>query len=153
MNARRIAEKMADPAIALSLAAGYVALLLGSVKNLGYSRDEGFYFHAAWDYKKWFDVLFTNPASAFTQPVVDASFRSNHEHPVFVKSLFALSGKFLNGAFAEGGTAARFPAMVLAGTAVAVVYLWGKRSTGRLAGFVAALLLAMQPAIFYHSHL
>lgn len=156
MNWRRIAEKMLDPAIAWALAACYVALLLRTVHDLGYARDEGFYFRAAYDYKGWFDILFKDPASAFTQATVDAHFRTNHEHPVFVKSLFALSWKFLYyklRLFAESGTAARFPAMVLAGTAVAVTYLWGKRAVGRLPGFVAALLLAMQPAIFYHSHL
>jgi len=156
MNFRRVAERMVDPAIALALAAGYVALLLASVHNLGYARDEGFYFRAAYDYKVWFDILFKNPASAFTQATVDSHFRSNHEHPVFVKSLFALSYKFLYlklKLFRESGTAARFPAMVLAGSAIAVTYLWGRRSTGRLAGLVAALFLGMQPAIFYHSHL
>src|SRR5262249_3575963 len=83
-------------------------------------------------------------------------FRTNHEHPVFVKSLFALSWKVFYiklKLIKESGTAVRFPAMVLSSLAVAVVYLWGRRSIGRLAGFVAALLLAMQPAIFYHSHL
>src|SRR5262245_52838627 len=156
MNWRRIAEKVVDPAIACALAAGYVLLLLATVHDLGYARDEGFYFRAALDYKKWFDILFRDPASAFTQAAVDAHFRSNHEHPVFVKSLFALSVKFVYykfRLFAESGTAFRFPAMVLAGSAVAVTYLWGKRAIGRLAGLIAALLLAMQPAIFYHSHL
>jgi 4-amino-4-deoxy-L-arabinose transferase-like glycosyltransferase len=134
----------------------YVALLLGTVHDLGYARDEGFYFRATYDYKGWFDILFSNPTTAFTQASVDKHFRTNHEHPAFVKSLFALSWKFLYykfGLFRESGTAARFPAMVLAGTAIAVTYLWGKRSIGRLPGFVAAALLAMQPAIFFHSHL
>lgn len=156
MKVRRLAAKCLDPAIAFALAVGYVALLLGSVHDLGYARDEGFYFRATYDYKGWFDVLFSDPAKALQQSTVDAHFRQNHEHPVFVKSLFALSWKFLYYGvrlFAESGTAARFPAMVLSGIAVAVVYLWGRRSTGRLAGFVAALFLAMQPAIFYHSHL
>jgi hypothetical protein len=156
MNLRRLAEKWVDPAIAFALAAGYVVLLLASVHNLGYARDEGFYFRATHDYKGWFDILFTDPAKALTQAAVDAHFRQNHEHPVFVKSLFALSWKFLYykfKLFREAGTAARFPAMVLAGTAIGVVYLWGRRSIGRLAGFVAALMLAMQPAMFYHSHL
>src|SRR5689334_18569477 len=112
MRLRRFAQKMVDPAIAFALFGAYVALLLATVHDLGYARDEGFYFHAASDYRKWFDILFTDPAAALKQTAVDAHFRQNHEHPVFVKSLFALAFKFLFGKFklfAESGTAARFP--------------------------------------------
>lgn len=156
MNGRRIVERLADPAIAVALCVGYVALLVTSVHDLGYARDEGFYFNAAYDYKAWFEILFKDPAAALKQAAVDAHFRNNHEHPVFVKSLFALSWKFLYfkyKLFTESGTAIRFPAMVLAGTAISVVYSWGRRTIGRLPGLVAAVFLAMQPAMFYHAHL
>ena len=156
MTRQRVTAALVDPLIALALAAGYVVMLLATVKNLGYARDEGFYFHASSDYKKWFDVLFTQPSLALTQDTVDRYWRSNHEHPAFVKSLFALSVKWLHQehqVFAESGTAFRFPGMVLSSLGVSTVYLWGRRAIGRLAGLVAALLLALQPAIFYHSHL
>jgi 4-amino-4-deoxy-L-arabinose transferase-like glycosyltransferase len=156
MTKRRFLSAAIDPLIAFALAAGYVALLLSTVKNLGYARDEGFYFHAAGDYKKWFDVLFQDPSRALEQDTVDRFWRTNHEHPAFVKSLFALSVKWLHQGvhvFEESGTAYRFPGMVLSSLGVATVYLWGRRELGRLAGFVSALLLALQPAIFYHSHL
>jgi 4-amino-4-deoxy-L-arabinose transferase-like glycosyltransferase len=150
----RFLERLVDPLIALLLATTFVALLLHTSRDLGYARDEGFYFRAASDYKRWFDLLFQDPARAFERTAVDSSFRSNHEHPVLVKSLFALSVKFLHGTvIAEGGTAFRFPGMVLSSAGVAVTYLWGRRAIGRLAGIVAAVLLAMQPAMFYHSHL
>jgi 4-amino-4-deoxy-L-arabinose transferase-like glycosyltransferase len=156
MRGRRVLEALIDPLIALVLGAGYVALLLHTVHDLGYARDEGFYFRAATDYRKWFDILFREPSQAFDQDVVDRYWRDNHEHPAFVKSLFALSSKYLyldHRVFPEVGTAFRFPGMVLSALGVSTVYLWGRRSIGRLAGLVAALLLAMQPAIFYHSHL
>lgn len=156
MKQKRILEALVDPLIAFALAAGYVALLLATVRNLGYARDEGFYFHAASDYKKWFDILFTDPAQAVQQDTVDRFWRSNHEHPAFVKSLFALSAKVLHqqlGLFKESGTAYRFPGMVLSSVGISTVYLWGRRAIGRLPGLVAALLLALQPAMFYHSHL
>jgi 4-amino-4-deoxy-L-arabinose transferase-like glycosyltransferase len=149
-------EKILDPLIALLLSAAYLALLLSTVRNLGYARDEGFYFRASQEYKKWFDILFHDPARAIEPGTVDSYWRENHEHPAFVKSLFALSWKFLfvdHKVFAESGTAFRFPGMLLASTAVATTYLWGRRAIGRLPGFVAALFLAMQPAMFYHSHL
>ena len=71
MSKRRFLESLVDPLIAFALAAGYVALLLATVRNLGYARDEGFYFHAASDYKKWFDILFTHPSQAVLQDDVD----------------------------------------------------------------------------------
>jgi 4-amino-4-deoxy-L-arabinose transferase-like glycosyltransferase len=156
MKPSSLRGKVFDAFVAALLGAGYVALLLATVKNLGYARDEGFYFRAAGEYKKWFDILFTDPARALDQSSVDAYWRENHEHPAFVKSLFALSFKFLNvqwHVFKEAGTAFRFPGMVLSSLGVSVTYLWGRREIGRLAGFVAALFLAMQPAMFYHSHL
>ncbi len=156
MTRFRFLRSLVDPLIAFALAAGYVALLLHTVSNLGYARDEGFYFHAAFDYKHWFDTLFQHPATALEPSFVDRYWRDNHEHPAFVKSLFALSYKYLHvdhQVFREAGTAFRFPGMVLSSVGVATVYLWGRRTIGRLAGFVAAVLLAMQPAMFYHSHL
>jgi 4-amino-4-deoxy-L-arabinose transferase-like glycosyltransferase len=156
MRLKRFLASLIDPSIAFVLAAGYVALLLSTVKDLGYARDEGFYFHAASDYGKWFDAFFADPSRAMGQDIVDRYWRSNHEHPAFVKSLFALSARFLHiksHLITEAGTAFRFPGMVLSAAGVATVYLWGRRSIGRLAGLVAALLLAMQPEVFYHSHL
>ncbi|HEX7671853.1 MAG TPA: glycosyltransferase family 39 protein, partial [Polyangiaceae bacterium] len=153
---RRFLTGSVDPLIAIALAAGYVTLLLHTVHDLGYARDEGFYFRAATDYKKWFDMLLRTPALALEQDSVDRFWRDNHEHPSFVKSLFALSFKCLyvdHKVFREAGTAFRFPGMVLSSLGVATTYLWGRRSISRLAGCVAAVLLAMQPAIFYHAHL
>jgi 4-amino-4-deoxy-L-arabinose transferase-like glycosyltransferase len=151
---KRFGESLVDPLIAVLLMALYMTLLLRTVHDLGYARDEGFYFRAATDYKKWFDVLFTTPAQAFDQDVVDRYWRDNHEHPAFVKSLFALSYKYLAGTWkVESGTAFRVPGMLLSSLGVGTTYLWGRRAISRLAGLVAALLLAMQPAIFYHAHL
>ena len=49
-------QRWIDPAIFLSLFAGYLTALLASVRNLVYARDEGFYFHAARSYGKWFQL-------------------------------------------------------------------------------------------------
>lgn len=134
----------------------YVALLLGTVADLGYARDEGFYFHAARSYEAWFELLSTEGTRAFDQSSVDRYWAVNHEHPGLIKSLFALSHRYLFSAlhlFREQGTAYRFPAMLLSGMGVAVTYAWGTRELGRLAGLVAALSFALMPHVFYHSHL
>jgi 4-amino-4-deoxy-L-arabinose transferase-like glycosyltransferase len=149
-------KRLIDPLIALALAAGYVALLLATVAHLGYARDEGFYFQAARSYGAWFDLLRHAPDQAMLPANVDRYWSNNSEHPAFVKSLFALSDQLFYQKlhwFSREGTAFRFPGMVLSGLAVGVTYLWGKRSVGRLAGFVAALSFAMMPRVFYHAHL
>ena len=67
-----------------------------TVRDLGYARDEGFYFQAARRYARWFEQLL---ASTGTPPsiarAVDAAWSVNHEHPALMKSLFALSSLFL----------------------------------------------------------
>ncbi|MEO8182553.1 MAG: glycosyltransferase family 39 protein, partial [Deltaproteobacteria bacterium] len=147
-------KRWLDPAIFLSLFAGYLTALLASVKDLGYARDEGFYFHAARGYGKWFQLLLDNPHEALRRSVLDSYWQENHEHPALMKSLFALSQRFFEGVlFQERGTAYRFPAMVLAALTVALLFVWGRRTYGRGGGVVAALAFACMPRVFYHSHL
>jgi 4-amino-4-deoxy-L-arabinose transferase-like glycosyltransferase len=154
--ASRAGRWLADPLIALLLGGAYVALLLATASSLGYARDEGFYFDAARSYAGWFKLLERDPSAALDPSGVDRYWHANHEHPALMKSLFALSHALFYEKwrwFREAGTAYRFPGMVVSGLAVSVTYAWGQRAIGRLAGVVAALLLAFMPRIFYHSHL
>jgi 4-amino-4-deoxy-L-arabinose transferase-like glycosyltransferase len=157
MSARTDARRgFVDAAIALALGGLYVALLLRTVGDLGYARDEGFYFQAAQSYARWFDQLWHAPKAALDPRAIDAAWSMNHEHPGLVKSLFALSSLVLQGKlhlFAMEGTSYRFPAMALAGAGVGLVYLWGARAEGRVAGLGAAVLLAAMPRVFFHAHL
>ncbi len=143
-----------DVAVALALTVGYTALLLATVDGLGYARDEGFYFHAARSYQRWFELLWQEPGRAVEQ--ADAAWHVNREHPALLKSLFALSHLFgfeRWRLFDMEGTSFRFPAMVLSSLGVGLVYLWGARACGRLVGMVAAASLAAMPRFFFHAHL
>jgi len=145
-----------DHLTGFGLAVSYVAVLLSTVGGLGYARDEGFYYRAAQSYAGWFEQLFSNPSVAFGRQAVDAAWAANHEHPALVKSLFALSWKYLHQkwhVFAEEGTALRFGGMIFAGAALWLLYIWGTRARSRTAGLMAALLFALMPRVFYHSHL
>ncbi|MEI9937459.1 MAG: glycosyltransferase family 39 protein [Pseudomonadota bacterium] len=145
-----------DLAVCIVLAAAYLALLLSTVHDLGYARDEGFYFQAARSYETWFELLRTDFVRAIDPVTVDRYWSANHEHPALMKSLFAFSHRFLFTGwrlFREPGTAYRFPGMVLSTGGVVVTYIWGARESGRLAGLVGALSLAFMPRVFYHSHL
>jgi 4-amino-4-deoxy-L-arabinose transferase-like glycosyltransferase len=146
-------EKHADSLIAAALFAGYLAALLATAGSLGFMRDEGFYFAAARAYDAWFELLEQHPAQALTPAVVDRYWTVNHEHPSLIKSLFALSHRFLAGLFSETSTSFRLPGMLLSSLAVAVTFLWGRRVLGRAAGIVAALSFALMPRVFFHAHL
>jgi len=147
-----------DAAVCVLLSALYLTLLLSTVHDLGYARDEGFYFQAARSYEAWFELLGSDFRRAMEPATVDRYWSANHEHPALMKSLFALSHRYLFSGwqlFREQGTAYRFPGMLVSTLGVAVTYLWGarEREMGRLAGVVSALSLALMPRVFYHSHL
>lgn len=154
MSTRKLDWK--DDLIAAAFAFLAMALLLSTVGDLGYARDEGFYFAAADTYGRWFEILFSNPKAAFDPKTVDSFWRTNSEHPGLIKSLFALSHVILQKKlklFPLDGTSYRFPAIVLSGLAVAFVYRFGAQIRGRLAGVCAALALFFMPRYFYHAHL
>ncbi len=142
--------RLADAGVALALAVGYVVWLLRTTGDLGYARDEGFYFQAAQSYGRWFEALLADRHAALERRAVDAAFALNHEHPALIKSLFALSSVFLqkrHHLFAMEGDSYRFPAMVLAGAVLALVYVWGTQARGRVAGLTAAVLLGGHAAL------
>ena len=145
-----------DLAICVALGAAYIALLLSTVHDLGYARDEGFYFQAARSYGAWFELLRTDFAKAMDPLEADRYWYVNREHPALMKSLFALSHRFLFTGwhlFREQGTAYRFPGMLVSTLGVVVTYVWGARESGRVAGLVGALSFALMPRVFYHAHL
>ncbi|AKT40506.1 ArnT family glycosyltransferase [Chondromyces crocatus] len=153
-NAAR--SRWVDPLVGLALGVAFVALLLDTAGNLGYARDEGFYFAAADRYAAWFELLASDFRTAVSRRAVDAAWSVNHEHPALIKSLFALSSHTLQGKlglFSMPGTSYRFPGMVLSGIGVALVYWWGTAARGRAAGLVSAGLFAMMPRYFYQAHL
>ena len=149
-------RKHLDALIGLGLAGGYVTWLLATARNLGFSRDEGFYFTAARDYERWFMLLLDSPRKALERSAIDTIWQSNHEHPSLMKSLFAIShwlffhqGKV----FADESTAFRLPGMLMMGLAIYVTYMFAARHFSRRAALVSAIALGLMPRVFYHAHL
>ncbi len=160
---KALKTQLTDGSIALALGLAYLVWLLLTVSDLGYARDEGFYFQAADSYLHWFKLLFDDPSNALRQKVIDRYWTNNHEHPALIKSLFAFSRWLLYDKlhwFEERGTSYRFVGMVFSAAAVSVTYAWGRRAlaahgvtASRAAAIVAAASFALMPRVFYHAHL
>ncbi len=145
-----------DPFIGGGIATAYVAWLLATARGLGFSRDEGFYFTAAYEYKRWFSMLLEKPARAIERGAIDPIWSNNHEHPSLMKSLFALSHLLFHDKlklFSDESTAFRFPGMLMMGLALFVTYMFAARAYSRRAGIAATLALGLMPNVFYHAHL
>lgn len=144
-----------DHLIGILLSVAYLCFLLFTADQVGYSRDEGFYFTAARDYQPWFDVLMENPDLAVTRPVIDHHWKYNHEHPALMKVLFGFSNRLLHQKFEilSPSTSFRFPGMVTAALCLYLIYIWGAQVFDRRAGFYGALAFALMPRVFYHAHL
>ena len=61
-----------DHVIGALIGCAYVAWLLSTARSLGFARDEGFYFHAATTYARWFELLASSPHDALKRASVDA---------------------------------------------------------------------------------
>ncbi|MFZ5895303.1 MAG: ArnT family glycosyltransferase [Myxococcota bacterium] len=144
-----------DRRIAFLLGASYVALLYFTAPAVGYARDEGFYFVSANAYREWFALLFSEPLRALSRGEVERYWSVNHEHPSLMKVLFCASHELFHSKlrWMPPGVSYRFPSMLIAGGAVALLHHTAARSYGRLAGLVAALAFAFMPRVFFHAHL
>jgi 4-amino-4-deoxy-L-arabinose transferase-like glycosyltransferase len=142
-------------AAGLLIAAVYVAVLLATAKDIGFARDEGFYFTSAESYGRWFELLAKNPKQAIKKSSIDSHWQINSEHPALMKSLFAVSHIVFHKKLKvmRPSTAFRFPGMLMAGLLVYLVCVFGARTGGLKVGVIAALALALMPRFFYHAHL
>lgn len=149
-----------DRGLAWLLGFAYVALLFVT-DDMGYTRDESFYFHAAREYAGWFEeaIAFAQEGrflAAFEQASIDRHWSYNPEHPVLVKTTFALGYLVFDEwtGWMSAEDAMRFPAMVFAGWLVAWLYLFTFELTGRrYAAVLATAGFALLPRWFFHAHL
>ena len=148
-----------DRFVALGIFAVTLALLLATM-DMGITRDESFYFHAARDYIGWFEELQKSwgagqLSQSFTQESVDRHWGYNPEHPALMKTLFALSHALFHRhlGWASEITAMRLPTAALSAWLVSMVYLFGRQLFGRGAGLIGAGALLLQPRFFFHAHM
>ncbi|MCL2823781.1 MAG: glycosyltransferase family 39 protein [Polyangiaceae bacterium] len=144
-----------DSVIGAFLAISVTIWLLLTAGDIGFTRDEGMYFHATARYSEWFKLLVSNPSEAIDYKAVTKYWAYNQEHPSFIKTLFSLSwmGLHKHWGVIEQSYAFRLPAMMMCGLSVWVTYLFGARAYNRRAGIIAAALFIFIPRVFFHAHL
>ncbi len=144
-----------DHLVGLVLAGIYLSLLVTTSADLAMARDEGFYVIAGTDYSGWFDAALEGSDQIYEDGFRDAAWDYNHEHPGLVKSLFALSwlAEEHHEVFGSHTLAFRFPGMLSGALMLWLLYIFGAQVFGRKAGLFGALLFALIPRVFYHSHL
>ena len=135
--------------------------VLMATDQMGFTRDDTFYFHAARTYAGWFQEMGAHFRAGeflapFRQESIDRHLSYNAEHPFLIKGLFALSWLlfFETLGWLPESLAIRLPGMVFAALGVALTFRFATEVTGRrVAGVVAALGFVLMPRPFFHAHL
>jgi hypothetical protein len=133
---------------------GFLTLLF-TEKPAGFVRDESVYFAAAESHARWFKLLFSSPAQAFSDQAISSAFDFNHEHPALMKNLFGLSGIVFNEwlGVLRPAAAMRLPAFAVAAMILPLTYLMVRPLTGRLGAAFAAVSFLLVPRQFFEAHL
>lgn len=180
--------------VAAALGLATTVLLALGHRQVGYVRDEGIYFAASRSHAAWVARLLDSPGQALAAPARDRAFAVNHEHPALLKIAAGVSALLLaepgqaptsgQERAAAGllpllpeGAAMRLPAQLLAGLAVALLFLAGAGLAGPpvprdrsqphvpsdtppvpaasplLAGLCAALWFIALPHVWFHAGL
>lgn len=158
-----------DYLVALALFFATFSVVGLAQREQGVTRDEGTYFRAAESYAGWFVAVAGAKSlrEALAPGTIRRYFEANHEHPVLAKLLFALSWHLFGEPAAKGVShphgknrgwlseisAFRMPAWLFAALIPALLYLFGLRIEGRVAGLSAALLFCSIPRPFFHAQL
>jgi 4-amino-4-deoxy-L-arabinose transferase-like glycosyltransferase len=173
-------RRRVDALIALGLCLFAVTWMLAVEGRQGISRDEAQYFRAGERYWTWFETLGGNLArgrlgASFSPSGINGVWSDNKEHPVIMKVLYGVSWRLFHRCecvaeraqhmvpvpgrhitlplFARESTAFRFPAIVMAGLGVALVFAFARRFVTRAPAVVAALLSLAQPHYFFHAQI
>lgn len=148
-----------DRILAWALAVVTLACLWATQRPIGYMRDEGYYFTAGQSYEEWFvdlgnDFSHGSFAHPFTDEAITRHWQYNSEHPVLIKTLFALSHlvfhRWLH--WLDDSTAYRLPAFFISAL-LSWALFWLTRPAGRVAATIAPLLFWAVPRHFFHGHL
>ena len=138
--------------IALGIAT-FVALAF-TQSEVGFTRDEGYYFTAGASYEGWVQLLLRAPGEAAGKAATERFWSYNSEHPGLAKLLFALSHLLFTRTlhWLPDAEAFRLPAWIFAGLLAYWLALLGS-ARSRAATVLAPLVFFCTERTFFHAHL
>jgi dolichyl-phosphate-mannose-protein mannosyltransferase len=145
--------------LGLALAICATMLVLANEQQIGVARDEVVYMQAGAGYAKWWLGLVTFDHGISKDSITrswggpDAT-SNNREHPPFMKTLYGFSDRILHRGLGMNEVIAfRFPAAILHGILVFLVFLMVLELWGLAEAIVSALLLLFLPRALFHAGL
>ena len=125
------------------------AAVVVTLDDPGLTWDEPFSIVSGHWYARWLGQL---PRFPFDRASLDRHWQHNHEHPPLAKLLMGLS----QAAFARGRAdvaASRLAVALVFALTVEMVFRFGGRAFGGLAGVLSSASLLCMPRVFGHAHL
>ncbi|HAA57059.1 MAG TPA: hypothetical protein DCE42_19995 [Myxococcales bacterium] len=145
--------------LGLLLAGGYLIVLL-MTSQMGFCRDEGYYFRAGELYITWVEKFATQvrtgkPLRALQRKEIERYWKYNSEHPPLAKLMMGASwwvfSKKLK--WLSNADGFRLPGMFWASLMIFIVFVWGAQAWNLRVGLFAAFALMLMPRFFFHGHL
>ncbi|MFM2309006.1 MAG: hypothetical protein RLY87_1127 [Chloroflexota bacterium] len=137
--------------LGLCVAVCTFSVVFVSQPAIGLTWDEPAYMQAAQSYHTWYTRLCDESALILTQPLIDAYWSANHEHPPLVKIWYALVATPLVEAWGVID-AYRTAAMLLSTALVTMLAISLVRVIGLWSALAGVLLLLALPRVFFHLH-
>ena len=76
-----------DRVVACAIAVVVVVVLAATASDVGFTRDEGYYFKAGELYAQWWRLLATQPLQALSATAINEHLAYNPEHPFVMKGI------------------------------------------------------------------
>ncbi len=133
--------------IVLSLSSVFVTL-----RGIGFSWDEAYYYQPAHDAMVWVGELLQAPVEAFRQDTIDLYWTGLSELPAVSKFLLGWSATLFSSLFGHYHGMRMITIMAFS-LSLVLVYLIGFQAGGRFVALSSTLLYWLMPRVFGHAHI
>ena len=148
-----------DHLVGLTLGGAFLVILMMTM-DIGFTRDEGYYFFAGRQYAAWLWDLNSNAKvdkldESLSHEAIDKYWWVNPEHPSLMKTLFGVSWFELSVKrdWMPESVANRLPTAFFAAILLYLLYLFAAEAFSRGPAILACFFLATMPRVFWHCHL
>lgn len=153
--------RLLDFLLAVILCAGAILSVILTYRGIGHSWDEALYLRPAASAGQWIIDLCRGKLSLLEPAAIDQAWGlevtgEDPLHPEVApvpKTVIGLGLSLLTGYGVSEMHAMRLPIALFFGLTVALLYIVGARTFGRLPGFIGATAYWLMPRVFGHAHI